>query len=459
MSEKMIGYSFIHRKKKKILNKKTGNLPGIVSFVVLCALITFPAGYHVLAQESCITSECHANMGKAKYLHGPIAANECKVCHIVGMDDRPPKNHDLSYNKAGKALCFGCHEKLEQSLQGKTNHLPFEEGECIVCHDPHQSDSKFLLTEETLADVCFNCHEDTMTTQNYVHGPVAGGDCIVCHNPHASQNEFLLAIDRVNLCFSCHEDKKEDFEKKYVHQPIKESCEKCHLPHGSQFAYHLKDDRAALCADCHKEFVQQLKDSESQHTAVTSNGCLGCHFPHSSDHSKGLREDKKDLCLSCHEAMKEKILASKYLHGPVEEGDCIACHNPHATDYAKHLVNFFPNDFYFPYEVKNYAMCFGCHNQEVATEAFTETLTDFRNGDGNLHFLHVNREKGRSCKACHEVHAGNQEKHIRREVPYGKIKWMLPIKFMKTETGGNCDVGCHKPQPYDRLNPVTYERN
>lgn len=457
MSAKMVGYSLMYRKKKKNLNRKTGNLPGIVSFAVLCALILFPGASPVLAQDSCITSECHTDMGKAKYLHGPIAANECVVCHIVGPDDRPPKNHDLSYNKEGKALCLDCHEKLEQFLQGKTNHLPVEEGECIVCHDPHQSDSKFLLTEEKLADVCFNCHEDNMTTQNYVHGPVAGGDCIVCHNPHASENEFLLAIDRVTLCFSCHEDKKEDFEKKYVHQPIKESCEKCHLPHGSQFAFHLKDDRAALCADCHKEFVQQMNNSESQHTAVTTNGCLGCHLPHSSDHNKGLREDKTDLCLSCHEAMKEKILASTYLHGPVEEGDCIACHNPHATDYAKHLVEFFPDDFYFPYQVKNYAMCFGCHNKEVATEAFTETLTDFRNGDLNLHFTHVNREKGRSCKACHEVHAGNQEKHIRREVPYGKINWMLPIKFMKTETGGNCDVGCHKPRPYDRLNPVTYE--
>ena len=55
------------------------------------------------------------------------------------------------------------------------------------------------------------------------------------------------------------------------------------------------------------------------------------------------------------------------------------------------------------------------------------------------------------------MHAGNQEKHIRREVPYGKINWMLPIEFTKTETGGNCDVGCHKPKPYDRQNPVKYE--
>ena len=119
MSGKMTGYSVMYRKKKKILNRKTFHLPGIVSFAVLCALMTFPAGYPVLAQESCVASECHTNMGKGKYLHGPIAANECKVCHIVGSDDRPPKNHDLSYNKEGKALCLDCHEKLEQFLQGK----------------------------------------------------------------------------------------------------------------------------------------------------------------------------------------------------------------------------------------------------------------------------------------------------------------------------------------------------
>jgi predicted CXXCH cytochrome family protein len=375
----------------------------------------------------------------------------------VGENDKPPKNHQLSFNKEGKALCLDCHEKLEEFLKGKTNHGPVEEGECIVCHDPHQSESKFLITEKTLPELCFTCHEDNITTQQFVHGPVAGGDCVVCHNPHASQNEFLLVVNRVDLCFSCHEDKKAGFEKKYVHKPVKESCENCHLPHGSPYAYHLKDDRTALCADCHGDFVQQLDRSQSKHTAISKNGCLGCHLPHSSDHDKGLRDDKKVICLTCHDDMREKIFSSTFLHGPVKEGDCVACHNPHATDYAKHLVEFFPEDFYMPYKMENYAMCFGCHNKEVATEEKTETLTDFRNGDVNLHYLHVNREKGRSCKACHEVHAGNQEKHIRREVPYGKINWMLPIIYTKTETGGGCEVGCHKPRNYDRKNPVQYE--
>ncbi len=428
-------------------------------FLLLCvyALIPLSTGYYALAQDSCITAECHVKMGKAKYVHGPIAANECTVCHVVGKNDRPPKKHDLSFNKQGGSLCLSCHEEFEQSLQDKTVHLPVEEGECIVCHDSHQSDNKFLLTEDSLPVLCFNCHEDNMTDQKYVHGPVAGGDCIVCHNPHASKNEFLLETNRVTLCFNCHEDKKEDFEKKFVHQPVKESCEKCHNPHASQFAFHLKDERAALCGGCHEEFVQQLKESASQHSAIEKNGCLACHLPHSSDNNKGLKEEKEELCLSCHEDMRNKILSSKYLHGPVAEGDCVACHNPHATDYAKHLIQFFPDEFYFSYKIEYYDMCFGCHNREVATEEFTETLTDFRNGELNLHFMHVNREKGRSCKACHEMHAGNQEKHIAREVPYGKINWMLPIKYTKTETGGTCEVGCHKIKNYDRKNPVKYE--
>jgi hypothetical protein len=73
-----------------------------------------------------------------------------------------------------------------------------------------------------------------------------------------------------------------------------------------------------------------------------------------------------------------------------------------------------------------------------------------------MHFLHVNKEKGRSCKACHEVHAGNQDKHVRKEVPFGG-SWKLPVNFTKTPNGGSCVVGCHKPKAYDRTNPVKYE--
>ncbi len=123
---------------------------------------------------------------------------------------------------------------------------------------------------------------------------------------------------------------------------------------------------------------------------------------------------------------------------------------------ANATKKYFPKEFYKPYATESYAICFDCHNKDIALDKVTTKLTNFRNGDVNMHFLHVNKEKGRSCKACHEVHAGSQEKHIRKEVPFGG-SWKLPINFTKASNGGTCVVGCHKPKTYDRVSPVKYE--
>ena len=91
MSGKMIENLFMYRKKRKILNRKTGNLPGIVSCVVLCALMLFSDVYPVLAQESCVTSECHTDMGKFRVRernpgHGPVVykARNAEKCVFDG---------------------------------------------------------------------------------------------------------------------------------------------------------------------------------------------------------------------------------------------------------------------------------------------------------------------------------------------------------------------------------------
>jgi predicted CXXCH cytochrome family protein len=140
-------------------------------------------------------------------------------------------------------------------------------------------------------------------------------------------------------------------------------------------------------------------------------------------------------------------------HGPVQKGDCVSCHGPHGADYYRILVNYFPPEFYAPYSTDKYALCFGCHNQDISIDEFTTTLTGFRNGDKNMHFVHVNKTpKGRTCRSCHEVHAGKQAKHIREKVPFGKLSY--PIRFTKTANGGSCVVGCHVERGYDRVTPV-----
>ena len=79
----------------------------------------------------------------------------------------------------------------------------------------------------------------------------------------------------------------------------------------------------------------------------------------------------------------------------------------------------------------------------------TDSLTDFRDGRINLHYLHVNKAKrGRSCRACHDTHASTNPMHVRESVPFGK--WQMPISFTPTKTGGTCMAGCHKKLSYDR---------
>ena len=94
-----------------------------------------------------------------------------------------------------------------------------------------------------------------------------------------------------------------------------------------------------------------------------------------------------------------------------------------------------------------------CHERTIASEEKTTTLTNFRNGDRNLHFVHVHKAaKGRTCRACHDPHATNNPKHIRDGVRSGN--GVLPTNYKKTETGGSCQPGCHQKFAYDRVKEV-----
>jgi hypothetical protein len=65
----------------------------------------------------------------------------------------------------------------------------------------------------------------------------------------------------------------------------------------------------------------------------------------------------------------------------------------------------YPETFYAEFNPENFAMCFTCHDKKLVEAKEAEGLTGFRNGKQNLHFAHVNKEKGRTCRACHEKHA------------------------------------------------------
>jgi mono/diheme cytochrome c family protein len=128
------------------------------------------------------------------------------------------------------------------------------------------------------------------------------------------------------------------------------------------------------------------------------------------------------------------------------------CHNPHASDNYRLQRQPYSQAFYTDFSADAY-FCLMCHGEATFTEARTLTSTKFRNGNLNLHYRHVVREKGRGCRACHHQHVSGLEAQIATEAYFGEQ--IIGIKaFSKTETGGSCAPTCHLPVQYDRLSPV-----
>ncbi len=208
--------------------------------------------------------------------------------------------------------------------------------------------------------------------------------------------------------------------------------------------------------------VRPAESDQGNGCAACHKGCAACHTSHASQFAFQLRASPTDLCLSCHNRemvdpetksrvanVADEILKSKFKHGPVRTGDCQGCHFSHSAQHANLLHEEYPARFYEKFSEEGYALCFQCHEKTLVQDERTTTLTRFRDGDRNLHFLHVNREKGRTCRACHEVHGSDLPSHIRKSVPFGSSGWLLPMNFQKTPQGGSCSPGCHKPFSYD----------
>ncbi len=408
----------------------------------------------VISSGAGCTAKCHRQMGDSRYVHTPVRAGECLACHNPHGSKRP-----AFAERSGTKLCLVCHQGLKRELKQKYVHLPAADG-CIDCHDPHQSGMRYQLRAqgEAVSALCFTCHEQEMFTRLHRHRPVSDGDCIACHRPHASAYAKLLVAPVAGgvLCFKCHEERREEFAMRYVHAPARQNCTACHDPHSSRAEFMLKEKGGRLCASCHRELspavYRAIDTAKVAHPPVARGNCVACHRPHSSNYAPLLRSTTETLCFSCHTALGKYVATSKNRHGPVQTGDCTACHDVHGSRFAKLLNRDYPVSFTSAYAPEKYDLCFGCHNKDIARARTTTTLTNFRDGDENLHYLHVNSPKGLTCTACHDPHASNQPKHLRYLVPIGSGSY--PIKFTLTATGGTCVVGCHAPKSYDREHPA-----
>ncbi|MDH4162662.1 MAG: cytochrome C [Nitrospirota bacterium] len=413
--------------------------------------------------EGCVTAVCHPTMGKEQFVHNPVKEGMCTTCHQVADDPQKktkhPNNLVITLSQQGSELCAMCHEPKNVK---KVVHAPIMGGDCTSCHNPHQSPNKGML-KAAMPDICFQCHPDSIVKHKVMHPPVAGGDCSGCHDNHQSDFPNRLMADGNALCFQCHPDKEEGLKTKKVgHYPVKQSCVQCHSPHGSETPAMLSAAVPDLCANCHPNEAMARQRSLTKHgPMIDQKSCKNCHDPHFSDQSKLLLTSPMALCLACHnkelETGRGKIMDMKALfdqnknaHGPIKGGDCISCHNPHGSNFWRILTQYYPSEFYTTYADGKYALCFSCHDKTAFTEQKTKVATGFRDGERNLHFVHVNKVgKGRTCRACHEVHADSgQYKHVKQGVLFSG--WNMPMNFVPVKNGGACLPGCHGEKKYSR---------
>jgi len=267
----------------------------------------------------------------------------------------------------------------------------------------------------------------------------------------------------VKTCRDCHADL---FSYKIKHTTeTGKDCEDCHKSNGGEHpkkgvvAFSLTDTLPNLCLSCHKEIKDIYANSRIVHHAIDNKkSCVYCHSPHSSSEKQLLVASRKEVCLSCHnktittptvtlDNIDQIDKKGKVFHPPFRKCSK-ACHNPHGSDNFRALNNTFPDDEYAPGNIESFALCFGCHKASLIEAPISTAATNFRNGDRNLHFVHVNKDKGRKCTFCHSPHATTNLHLIRDDAKFGNL--VFKLNYKADSTGGSCAPGCHVERRYTR---------
>ncbi|MEI6455629.1 MAG: cytochrome c3 family protein [bacterium] len=406
-------------------------------------------------EKKCL--DCHAAILQESYKHQPVTIN-CSACHHpTGKPHPGGKEKGFRLEKEIPQLCYTCHEVKNNK---RNVHPPAQRGKCMSCHTPHSSPQPGLLIMYPVATLCQECHDLDMTGKKSRHQAVADGNCMNCHEPHQSDFKMLVKSDRPTLCTSCHENIKALTSLKTVHPPFERNCLICHSGHSSDEAHLVTLKTKELCYGCHEDVQADLQDLQRVHppTAADSS-CFTCHSPHASANKKLLISEEKKLCLSCHGKpagtetknapdVAQTIRNSKFLHGAMEKEGCSGCHRPHASKNRDLLSSCFSPDFYTVASKDTLALCFNCHKPELIEQPITSFSTGFRNGQTNLHYVHVQGDKARNCTVCHNVHGAQNKFLIVDKIRFGD--WQMPMRFTFSESGGSCSPGCHGEKHYRR---------
>lgn len=187
----------------------------------------------------CITSECHPDMGKKKYVH-PIGINptKCIICHAVISEGE----HRFSpVPDQTSMLCNKCHTenatpppdivgtppKVITKSKDVKLHDPFARGKCTICHDAHESN--------------FFSHLKT----SYPEGPYASYSIdtygLCTNNDCHTKLQAILEKPRL-LSHTAFRNGNLNLHFKHVNMKKGRTCKVCHRHHGSNLPNLLSEN-------------------------------------------------------------------------------------------------------------------------------------------------------------------------------------------------------------------------
>lgn len=345
-------------------NKGYGSDVNITSTKIICfsfAVLAGISGVLFVSQDRPAEAAgemncgCHPNKADKSFTHKPVKDGECSSCHKPSDQKHPKvKKGAFLLTDNGKAgLCNECHERKDIK---KYVHGPVASGDCLDCHDVHQSDNKFQLKESGVA-LCYMCHDKTKLGRKFPHPPITEGKCLDCHDPHQSDNKYILKAEGSDLCILCHN--KSMFSGKSIHGPVATGeCSACHVTHGTQYPHLLKHSfpedfytpfnksQFELCFKCHSA---SLADDQRTGAATNfRNGMFNLHFLHVNKADKG-RSCK--VCHDPHASSQPKLISSKvsgfgrwripirYTKNDVGGTCVVGCHKPKSYNRLDPVVN------------------------------------------------------------------------------------------------------------------------
>ena len=219
----------------------------------------------------------------------PEDGNYCYQCHGDGWEHFFNIGEDISTEGANE-VCLDCHSGGDRTHWHGGAH-EFQDMACIDCHNVHGEHDR-LLREESQLELCSSCHQERRVDFNRPHHhPVREGQvaCSDCHNPHGEIADAQLREGSVNdTCYQCHAEYRGPHL--WEHQPVREDCTNCHDPHGSVHPDLLEARTAQLCQSCHVGHTpgQIRPDEEDEWYMGRGRGCLNCHSHiHGSNHPEG----------------------------------------------------------------------------------------------------------------------------------------------------------------------------